>query len=218
MIAKSLFIAMTTLSPAAAQSPPPILQITIERIRPGGEAEYGRIEERLKDVCVRMGCPNAYLALETVSTPKEVWWLVMYESHADVERVAAAYAANEPLLKEMTALNALKKDIVDPPIGHMTARCGNESPQWQVGGEPFAVIATGADAAGADAGRADAAGSAVFESDSGARFSIVSAATRAAADAAAARLGARARVFATRPEWSKPDEAWVARNPRLWSR
>jgi hypothetical protein len=200
-------------SPGAAQAPPPILQITIERITPGGEAEYGRIEERLKDVCVRMGCPNPYLALETVSTPKEVWWLVMYESHADVERVAAAYAANEPLLKEMMALNALKKDLVDPPIGHMTARRGGESAAWQVGGAPFAVIATGADTA-----RADMAGSVVFESDSGACFSIASAATRAAADAAAARFGTRARVFTARPEWSKPDEAWVAWNPRLWGR
>ena len=185
---------MITLLPVAAQAPPPILQITIERIRPGGEVEYGRIEERLKDVCVRMGCPNAYLALEALSTPKEVWWLVMYESQADVERVAAAYAANEPLLKEMTALNALKKDIVDAPIGHMTVRCGGAAPGWQVGGEPFAVIATGA----------DAVGDAVFASASGARSGMVSAATRSDADAAAARLGGSARVFATRPEWSKP--------------
>lgn len=198
-----LLFAMAALSPVLAQ--PPILQITIERINPGGEAEYGRIEERLKETCVRMGCPNAYLALESAAAPKEVWWLVTYEAQADVDRVAAAYAANEPLLTAMTALNMLKKDTTTAPIGYMTRRGGSPS-SWRVGAEPFVVIATGADAVGA----------AVFESDGGVRFVIAAAASRSDADAVAARLGATARVFATRPEWSKPDEAWVTANPRLW--
>jgi hypothetical protein len=208
MKTRLLLLAMLTPLSAAAQAPPPILQITIESIRPGGEVEYGRVEERLKEVCVRLNCPNAYLALESVSPPKEVWWFVMYESQAQVKGVAAAYAANEPLLKEMAALNAFKKDIVDPPIGHMAMHREGESPAWQIGSDPFVVIATSA----------DVVGSAVFESASGARFAIVSASTRAAADAAAMRLGADARVFAVRPEWSKPDKAWVARNPQLWGR
>ena len=194
---------MTTLSPALAQ--PPILQITIERIKPGAEAEYGRIEERLKETCVRMGCPNAYLALESAATPKEVWWLVMYESQADAERVAAAYAANEPLRKEMAALGAVKENIADAPIAHMTERRGAAT-SWAVGAEPFALIAMGPGTAGA----------ATFESKNGERFAIASAETRADAEAAAARLGAR--VFVMRPEWSKPDASWVAANPRLWAR
>jgi hypothetical protein len=200
-----LLMAITAFSEAFAQ--PSILQITLERIEPGRESEYGRIEEQLKQTCVRMGCPNAYLALESVSAPKEVWWLVMYESQADVERVAAAYAANEPLLKEMAALAALKKGLAAAPIEHMTKRLGAAA-AWRVGAEPFAVIATAVEAPGV----------AAFESADGARFAIVAAATRADADSVAARLGAGAGVFAVRPEWSKPDEAWAAANPRLWQR
>ncbi len=199
-------VSMSILLPTLAQTPPPILQITVERVKPGAEADYGRIEERLKDVCIKMSCPNAYLALESVEGPKEVWWLVMYGSEDDVERVAAEYAANEQLLKEMSALNALKKNITYAPISHMTTRQGAPWP-WRIGAELFAVIAP----------VEDFSHPGVFESKDGARFAIVSAATRAAADAEAAALGTAARVFATRPEWSKPDDAWVDANPQLWS-
>ena len=193
----------------AAQDPPPILQITIERIRPGGEAEYGVIEERLAEVCARLGCPNSYLALFSVGEPKEVWWFVMYPSQADIDRVAQAYEQNEPLLNAMRELAALKQDVTDDPIAYFAnyrADAGAES-VWRVGVEQFVVIATAPDASGA-----------VFEAADGTRFAIASAATLADANTAAAKLGSTARVFEVRPTWSKPDDAWTAANPKLWTR
>lgn len=200
-----LLIAMTTLHTAFAQ--PPILQITIERIEPGGEAEYARVEELLKETCVRLHCPNAYLALESVGAPKEIWWLVTYDSQGDVERVAAEYAANEPLLNEMAALTALKKDIAAAQASLMTRRQGDAA-AWGIGAEPFAVIATGVSASGVP----------VFESEDGALFAIAGAASRTDAEASAARLGPSARIFTIRPEWSKPEASWVDANPRFWNR
>ena len=193
----------------AAQEPPPILQITIERIRPGGEAEYGVIEERLAEVCARLRCPNSYLALLSVGEPKEVWWFVMYPSQAEIDRVAQAYEQNEPLLKAMRELAALKQDITDEPIAHFANYRADASAEsvWRVGVEQFAVIATAP----------DGAAGAVFEAPDGTRFAIASAATLADANTAAARLGSTARVFEVRPTWSKPDDAWTAANPKLWA-
>jgi hypothetical protein len=205
----AIFAAMTA-SAVAAQEPPPILQITIERIKPGGEAEYGVIEERLAEVCARLGCPNAYLAQLSVDEPKEVWWFVMYPSQADIDRVAQAYEQNQPLLKAMRELAALKKDITDEPIAYFTSYRADLSgdPTWRVGSEAFTVIATAP----------DLSRGAVFEAPDGTRFEIVTETKHADASSAAARLGPTARVFEVRPTWSKPDDAWKAANPELWGR
>jgi hypothetical protein len=196
--------------PVFAQQPPAILQLTIERLEPGGESKYGDIERRLLELCTRLGCPNAYLALEALAEPKEVWWFVMYQSAADIERVANAYAANQPLLDGLRELQALKQGISAVTLERTTklhAGLGDAAP-WRVGSEPFAVIATST----------NARRGAVFAAPDGMRFWIVSAPTRGAAEAAAAELGGSARVFEARPEWSKPETAWIAANPELWRR
>jgi hypothetical protein len=202
-------LATMTASAVAAQEPPPILQITIERIKLGGLAEYGVIEERLAEVCDRLGCPNSYLALLSVDEPKEVWWFVVYPSHADIDRVGHAYEQNQPLLKAMRELTALKKDITDEPIAYFTSYRADLSGDsaWRVGSEEFTVIATAP----------DRSGGAVFEAPDGKLFEIVTEAKRADANSAAAKLGSTARVFEVRPTWSKPDGAWTAANPELWS-
>jgi hypothetical protein len=194
--------------PVLAQQPPPILQITIERLEPGREAQYGDLERRLLEVCTRLSCPNAYLALESVAAPKEVWWLIMYESAAEVERVGNAYATNQPLLDSMRELQALKTGISAVTGEHITKLQvdSSDASPWRVGSEPFVMIATST-----DAGRG-----AVFAAPDGTRYSIVSAPTRVAAEVAAAELGENAQVFEARPEWSRPDIDWVAANPELW--
>jgi hypothetical protein len=197
-----------TAPAAAAQEPPPILQITIERIKPGALGEYGAIEERLAEVCDRLACPNSYLALLSADEPKEVWWLVMYPSQAEVDRVARAYEQNQPLLSAMRELAALKKDITEEPIAYFTSYrtdLSDESP-WRIGSDAITVIATGT----------DLAVGATFEAADGKRFAISSAATTASASVAAEGLGSTARIFEVRPSWSKPDDAWVARNSELW--
>lgn len=187
---------------------PPILQITIERVAAGRESEYGRIEERLREACLRLGCPNNYLALEWVGEPTEVWWFVPYSSQADVDRVAQAYARNESLTTALRELGALKKEIAETTGTWMTnqrTNFGADVP-WRVGATPFAVVGT-SPASGPGP---------VFEAPDGARFMAIAAATLAEANAVAGRSGPSARVFAVRPEWSNPDSAWIAANPELW--
>ena len=199
-------VAMLTPSTSAADRPPAILQITIERVHAGGEARYGELEERMAETCVRLECPNGYLALESVAAPKEVWWFVEYATDAEVERIRHAYEQSPLLLTALAELAALKKDITDTPAEHMTKHRADLSiaATWRVGSEPFVAIATAA-----------TSGS-VFESKEHAMFTVVSAASRVEADAVAVTLGPSARVFRVRPSWSRPAESWVAANPELW--
>ena len=199
-------IAMLTPSTLSADQAPAILQITIERIHVGSEVRYGELEERMADTCTRLDCPNSYLALEAVTTPKEVWWFVEYATDADVERVRQAYEQNRPLLSALADLAALKSDITDMPVEHMTKHRADLSigANWRIGSEPFVVIETGA-----------GTGS-VFESAEHAMFTVVAAASSLEADAVAARLGPSARVFRVQPSWSRPAATWIAANPELW--
>jgi hypothetical protein len=189
-----------------AAEPPPILQITIEEILPGKETEYGAIEEDLAQLCATRGCPNSYLALLSHAAPREVWWFVSYGSQAEVERVAASYASNQPLLDAMRALAAKKNGIATRPSEHWTklnADLSDAAP-WRIGTTRFAVIAT------------VARGGAVFETADQRRFTIVSADTLAEAAETAVRLGQNARVFEIRPSWSQPAKEWTTARPDLW--
>ncbi|HEX5049708.1 MAG TPA: hypothetical protein VFX89_21520, partial [Gammaproteobacteria bacterium] len=182
------------------QPTPALLQITTERIAPGRDAEYGAIEEHLAGVCARLRCPNDYLALESDGSPKEVWWLVAYATQADVDRVAAAYAANEPLLAELRAGAVAKKGIADDPASVLTTFRPDtgSAAAWRIGMDELVVIAETSEAT---------VPASVFESADGRRFAVASAAGRENAAAIAARLGGGARVFAVRPSWSKPAAA-----------
>lgn len=198
--------------PLAADEPPAILQLTIETIKPGSEVQYGTIEERLAQMCARHPCPNNYLALESTTVPKEVWWLNAYASQAEVDRIAQAYERDPALLRELRELSAQKRDLTDEPVNRMTTRrpdLGDSAP-WRIGAVPFAVIAEGRGA--------EPRLGAVFEAADGSRFTVIGATTRADAEAAAANLSTGARVFAVRASWSKPAQAWVEANPQLWVR
>lgn len=196
----------------SAQSPPPLLQIVQERLNPDAEQAYGKIEEELARLCARMNCPNRYLALASVTLPREVWWLNGYASQADVDRVAQGYARNTALTRAMRELSQGKKGLTSEPIDMMTTLrhdLSDASP-WRIGELRFAVIVetrTPVKAAGA-----------VFQVRDGRAFVFAAASDREEADRLASVLGRDARVFEVRPQWSFPSDAWVARNPEVWKR
>ena len=86
--------------PLAGQNPPQVLQLVIERIKPGNEARYDAIEQQLAVLC-KERCPNAYLALESFATPKEIYWLTAYRTADDVDRIAAVYASDALLRADL---------------------------------------------------------------------------------------------------------------------
>src|SRR4029453_3081750 len=55
--------------PQAIDAPPWMLQIARETLHPGGEDQYREIEEDAARICAELGCPNAHLAVESLTRP-----------------------------------------------------------------------------------------------------------------------------------------------------
>ncbi len=200
---------LTAQGPLEGQAPPAVLQITIERIKPANEARYDAIEREIAALCKRLGCPNAYLALESFATPKEIYWLTAYRTEADVGRIAEAYASNESLRAELGRASAPKNELIEPPINLMAryrAELSDASP-WLVGTLPFVLIVDGEMAPGSGA---------VFDLPNGRQLVVIPVANVEDLNAIAAALGPSAKRFVVRPEWSKPHSAWIIGNPALW--
>jgi hypothetical protein len=196
----------------SAESPPPLLQIVRERLNPDAEQAYGKIEEELARLCERMNSPNRYLAFASESLPREVWWLNTYASQADVDRVAQGYARNSALTTALLELSQGKKGLTSEPVDLMTTlrRDLSDVSSWRIGELPFAVILEV---------RAPAqAPGAVFQAPDGRAFVFAAAADHEEAGRLITVLGGDARLFEVRPQWSRPYDAWVARNPVLWKR
>ena len=192
-------------------SPPQLLQIVTERLRPGAKEAYGVIEEELLHACRTLNAPNRYLALVSVDQPTDVWWLNMYDSYAEVDRIAAAYASNTTLLTALRELSAKKSGLTEPPVDMMTCLRGDLSGHeaWQIGELPFAV-ARELPAPAAMPG-------AVFQWPDGRACSVMAAHDLESAKQQGTRLGGGARIFAVEPRWSFPQDEWVLRNPKLWT-
>lgn len=193
---------------SAPEQPPQILQIYREAIKPGQEAAYTAIEEDITWICFDLKCPHPYLGTESLSGPKEVWFFNGYRSEAAKQASYDAYARNATLMAALTEASNRKAALTDAPVEVFTSYRPDltEGEPWLLGRGRFLVITIT---------RGSAAGT-VFEASDGTRFIFRAAATREEADAAAAKAGSDARVFAVRPTWSTPARAWVDADPRFW--
>jgi transposase InsO family protein len=81
-------LARAAMQVAAPAEPPAILQVYREPLKAGVRAEYDRLESETARQCAQLRCPHAYLGLESLTGPKEVWWFNGYDSEADRKRVA----------------------------------------------------------------------------------------------------------------------------------
>jgi hypothetical protein len=209
----SLLLAASSLAAAAFQvavpvEPPAILQVYREPLKAGARAEYDRLESDTARHCARLRCPHAYLGLESLTGPKEIWWLNGYDSEADRKQVADAWAASKEILGVL-GRNARKKTAL---VGKSVESLARYRPDlstgdpWRLGRGAFLVIWSGTGTPALEG--------TVYETDDHTRFALVSARTREEATALAARF--KARVFEVRPSWSHADEAWVASDPELW--
>jgi hypothetical protein len=184
-----------------AEEPPRVLGVYVERLKAGAEVEYGRNEEEIARTCERLKCPHAYLGVESLSGPKEVWWFNAYSSEADKESVTRAWERNSAATAALRALSQRKRAWTREPKSFFATFSGGDASCWRMAGARFFVI-----------GARDGC---VFDVPDGTRLAIRPVKTRQEADLAA---GGDARVFAVRPTWSHPEEAWVAADPEFWKR
>ena len=191
------------------ENTPRLLLIVREQLRPGTEGDYADNERQIAAACAKFECPHPYLALATLAEPREVWWLNAFASDEEKDRVGAAYARNESLMAALRPLGARKEAFRQALTTTLTAHRPDVSSKssWRIGGARFFVVNL--------AGVREAAGS-VFESPDGDLFDIASAESRVAAEQLAARAPG-STILAVEPQWSYPDESWVAADPEFWA-
>jgi hypothetical protein len=207
VVALSIFVPMSVL---AQERPPQVLLIVQERLKPENVRAYDKNEREIARTSARLKSPHPYLALESLSGAKEVWWLNAFESQADKDRVMQAYERNHELAVELRKLGGRKAAFRYEPITIVATYRGDLSDEraWSMSGARFFVVTVAN-----EEGKFDGS---VFEAPDGRRFVFAPAATRREAELTAARTGARARVFAIRPSWSYPADAWIAADPGFW--
>ena len=216
MVSPAALLTLIAMPVFAPEPPPQSIYIYRERLRPGAEAEYGRVEEDAARICVRLECPNPYLALESVRGSREVWWLNAFASEANRHRVYRGYEQNVALTAALREITRRKQGLTFEPHETLATYRSDlsDGSSWRMLGTRFFVI-TVTDAAKKGDG-------CVFEAARGREapkqkwFVVVPAATRSEADRKAATAGPGTRVFAIRPAWCLPAEAWIAADPDFW--
>jgi hypothetical protein len=73
-----------------------VLLIAREPLVAGRENAYREIEEETARLSAKLGCPHPYLAMESPTGPKEIWWFNGFDSPDDQRQVAEACEKNTP--------------------------------------------------------------------------------------------------------------------------
>jgi hypothetical protein len=187
-----------------------ILQIYREPLKPGREEAYRAIEEDTARACATLACPHPHLAMESLTGPKEVWWLNTFESEAQRQQVTDDYKANRPLMAALER-NGNRKASVTRTGENIFARYRSElslGVRWNPSGARFLVVTMT---------RSDRLPDGpVFEAPDGTRFVLRAVATCDEATGMAQATGPDTTVFAVRPYWGMPAREWIAADPEFW--
>ncbi len=68
------FAVLVGVAMQIAAHPPQILQIHREGLKPGSEVAYREVEENAARICAELRGPHPYLAIESLTGSKEVWF------------------------------------------------------------------------------------------------------------------------------------------------
>jgi hypothetical protein len=184
-----------------------ILQIYREHVKTGCEADYASLEQDTARLAMTLRCPNPYLAAESLTGPKAVWWFNAYESADAQKQIALEYMKNAQLMDQLQRNSARKLpwtyDASDvfayfkPELSTAAA--------WRPGQGRYLSIT--------ESRGSDVTTGAVFETPDGVRFTIAAFATRGEANV----HSPRAHLLAVRPEWSFPSRQWIDADPQFWA-
>jgi len=192
----------------ARAEPPRLLQVVREPINAGADAAYEEIENEIATACVVLKCPHPHLALETLTSPREIWWLNFFATEEQRLQVTRAYESNRPLMDVLIRNSERKSHCTGPVVDQL----------WRyrpdLGGTAFADL-LGARYAVVSFGEGaiDARGP-VFENADGLYFAVQF--FRTLADARQhARRGATLLGF--HPSWGLPAQDWIDADREFWS-
>jgi hypothetical protein len=189
---------MTKLPPPTKFSvkPAKLLQVYRDFPHPETFSEYAKIEEDAARIFAQLHCPHSYLAIESLTGPKEVWFLTGYKSHADREKVALDCANNRPLTAALGQIAARKSALTSDPIElFANFRPGmSRGPLWTPVHSPFVAITFTLLSLKVEG--------TVYETEDGKRLILKSAQSRTEAQKYA--TSPDTQIFTARPQWSLP--------------
>jgi hypothetical protein len=210
---KQLILIVTLLvqMPANAQSLQ-ILFVAREFWLPGHQTDLTRIESHAAEVCIGLGVPHPYLGIESVTGPKEVWYLNGLRSSEEYREVNEAYNKNHELTAAMARFARDRETYESQPAKQGAAMYRADlslGVEWKMGMDQYLVILV---AKNASAGKG-----AVFVNEDGEQFVVSSAKTLGAAKEKQSVMGPESTIFIVRPEFSLPAAEWVANDPAFWT-
>jgi len=209
---RSLSLGVVFMASALSPThPPQILEVSREYLKPDAVQAVHKIEVDAAQICIRLKFPHRYLVLESLTGPKEFWYLNAFDSQAEMDEVSREYEGNKALTSAL-AENLKRKapylaaESTNVFLNYRPELSGGTP--WVRGYGRFLVTAWTKWPAGA--------GGTVFEGPDGNRLVIRAVRTRAEAESMAAAAGAGTHVFAIHPELGWPDDEWVAADPEFW--
>ena len=101
-----------TSSATAQGTPPPLLQIEREEVRPGKGAAHAANEAAWSGAYAKAQSPVQWLGMTTVSGPNEAWFLTRHESFAALEKSEASTEGNPALLAERDRVAAVDGELL----------------------------------------------------------------------------------------------------------
>ena len=187
-----------------------LLQIYRDFLKPGTDSAYRENEEDAARICARLECPNPYLTIESLTGPKEFWYLNGYRSAAHLTAVGEAYEKNAPLMSALNTIASGKAGLILAPLDTITRYRGDltSGSPWRMGEGRFLVVTITKTYRLAEG--------TAFEAEDGTLFIIRSARSRDEADARAIADKVDTRVFAVRPSMSTPSREWITSDPEFW--
>ena len=208
---RSLSLGVVCMASALAQPrPPQILEVSREYLKPSAVQAVHKIEVDAARICIRLKFPHRYLVLESLTGPKEFWYLNAFDSEAELDEVSREYEGNKALTSALAENLKRKAPYLAAKSTNVFLRYRPElsgGAPWVMGHGRFLVTAW-------TRGSAGTVGT-VFEGPDGNRLVIRAVRTRAEAELMAA-AGAGNYVFAMHPELGWPDEEWVETDPQFW--
>lgn len=108
------FSACAADSGFAQERPPRILEIYREFWKPENVVLSRKIEVEASQICIDLKCPHPCLGLESLTGPKEAWFLNGFVSSSEQTQVGENYQKNPDLIK---ALNQNQSNARAMPAG-----------------------------------------------------------------------------------------------------
>ena len=170
--------------------PPQILEIYRDYLKPEAVAANRKLEKRAERLCRSLDFRHAYLTIESVSGPEEMWYFNGFDSPAEADKLRQEYEQNTKLV---AALNNIVQQKASLKRAESTDEFAQYRPDlsrgdpWILGRGQFLVIAF-------FDGEPTLNGT-VFEMKGGSRMLVRTTQTFAEARAVAASAGSTARVF-----------------------